>query len=283
MPDSKAQAPDYGAFAPKGLVRAVLERTRAAGPGWLSRRLAFILRRIAIARLAGDPVDTEALGARMRLHPYRNVCEKRILFTPQFFDPDELAYLKARMDDVDAGQGFVFLDIGANIGGYSLFVAAHAGPRVKVLAVEPQPDIYGRLVFNLRLNSFPSVKAVDCAIADKEGELTLFVDAQNKGESSVKVMSGSSSAGSIKVPAKRLLTLIEQEGYAHVDVAKLDTEGAEDIILETFFAEAPERLWPRALIMERGGNRWHVDLPALLVARGYQAVRETRNNVIYER
>ncbi len=161
-------------------------------------------------------------------------------------------------------------------------MAAHAGPGVKVLAIEPQPDIYSRLVFNLRLNAFASVKAVACAVADKEGELTLFVDSGNRGESSVKVMSGSSSAESIKVPAKRLLTLIEEEGYGHVDVAKLDTEGAEDIILDTFFAEAPRTLWPRALIMERGNNRWHVDLPALLAQNGYRAVSETKNNVIYE-
>ena len=282
--DAKATTADYGAFAPKGLDRTVLRSTRAAGPGWLSRRLAFLLRRIAIASLSRQPVDVEALGARMRLHPYGNVCEKRILFTPQFFDPDELAYIRRRAEAkrAAAAEGFVFLDIGANIGGYSLFVAAHAGPGVKVLAIEPQPDIYGRLVFNLRLNAFASVKAVACAVADKEGELTLFVDSGNRGESSVKVMSGNSSAESIKVPAKRLLTLIEEEGYDHVDVAKLDTEGAEDIILETFFAEAPQTLRPRALIMERGNNRWHVDLPALLAQNGYRAVCETRNNVIYE-
>jgi FkbM family methyltransferase len=180
-------------------------------------------------------------------------------------------------------DGFVFLDIGANIGGYSLFVAAHAGPTARVLAIEPQPDIYARLVYNLRLNPFPSVKAVACAVADKEGELTLFVDADNKGESSLKIMSDESAKSSIKVPAKRLLTLIEEQGFSRVDAAKLDTEGAEDIILETFFGEAPEALWPRLLIMERGGSRWHVDLPRLLAFHGYSTVEETRNNVIYER
>jgi FkbM family methyltransferase len=278
LSETRSPTAGYGAFAATGVVRAVLERTRAAGPGWWSRRLAFVLRRIAVARLAGKPVDTEALGARMRLHPYRNVCEKRILFTPQFFDAEELAFLKERMK-----PDFTFLDIGANIGGYALFVAAHAAPGTRILAIEPQPDIYERLVFNLRLNPFGCVKAVACAVADKDGELTLFLDPENKGESSVKIMSGATSAGSIKVPAKRLLTLIEEEGYDHVDAAKLDTEGAEDIILDTFFAEAPESLWPRVLIMERGANRWHVDLPALLASRGYRALRETRNNVIYER
>ncbi|MGL4239834.1 MAG: FkbM family methyltransferase [Beijerinckiaceae bacterium] len=269
---------DFGAFAPRGIVRSILARTRQAGDGWLSRRLAFALRRLAIFRLSGDPVDTEALGARMRLFPYRNVCEKRILFTPQFFDPVELDTLRKRLQ-----PGFVFLDIGANIGGYSLFLAAAGGADCRIVAVEPQPDIFRRLVYNLRLNGFSNVKALAYAIADKDGELTLFVDSENKGESSVKIMRGASGAGSITVQSKKLLTLIREEGLQRVDAAKLDTEGAEDIILESFFAEAPQQLWPRLIIMERGNARWHVDLPKLLMFNGYRVIAETRNNVIYER
>jgi FkbM family methyltransferase len=272
-----SQPPEYGAFAAKGLVARLLAFTRASSQAWMSRRLAFAARRIATARLAGAPVDAEALGARMRLYPYRNVCEKRILFTPQFFDPLELEALRARLK-----PGFVFLDIGANIGGYTLFVAAHGGPECRIVAIEPQPDIYERLVFNVRLNGFSTVKALACAVADKDGELTLFVDAQNKGESSVKIMSGV-GAERITVPSKKLITLIEQQGFERVDAMKLDTEGAEDIILDSFFAEAPRALWPALIIMERGNARWHVDLPRLLADKGYRVSRETRNNVIYER
>lgn len=269
---------EFGAFGASGFVRRVLGYTRAADGSWLSMRLAYGLRRLAIAALGGKPVDTEALGARMRLFPYRNVCEKRILFTPQFFDPVELEALRSRLK-----PGFVFLDIGANIGGYSLFLAAHGGPNCRIVAIEPQPDIFARLVFNIRLNGFATIKALACAVADKDGELTLFLDADNKGESSVKIMTGTASADSIKVPSKKLLSLIEEEGFERVDAAKLDTEGAEDIILESFFAEAPEALWPRLLIMERGNARWHVDLPKLLNFQGYRVISETRNNVIYER
>jgi FkbM family methyltransferase len=274
----KTDRDGFGAYAARGLVARILAFTRASGEGWLSRRLAFGARRLAIAKLAGDPVDAEALGAKMRLFPYRNVCEKRILFTPQFFDPVELEALRARLR-----PGFVFLDIGANIGGYSLFVAAHGGPDCHIVAVEPQPDIYQRLVFNTRLNGFATVKALACAVADKDGELTLFLDAENKGESSVKIMTGAAGSDRITVPSKKLLTLVEEEGFERIDAAKLDTEGAEDIILETFLADAPEALWPRLLIMERGNARWHVDLPKLLNFHGYRVTAETRNNVIYER
>ena len=54
----------------------------------------------------GKPLDVESLGARMRLYPYNNVCEKRILFTPQYFDPDERAFLQSRIT-----PDFVFIDI----------------------------------------------------------------------------------------------------------------------------------------------------------------------------
>jgi FkbM family methyltransferase len=268
---------DFGRYAPAGLVQSLMESTRKAGSSWGSRRMAFVMRRLAIRLLHGMPVDTEVLGARMRLYPYKNVCEKRILFTPQFFDPNELGFLKAHLT-----EKFVFLDIGSNIGGYALFVAAHAGPAARIVAAEPQPDIYKRLTYNIRLNPFATIKAVDCAVADKDGMVTLFIDAQNKGESSVKIMSNA-TAQSIQVPSKRLLTLIQEEGFSHVDAIKLDTEGAEDLILETFFKEADPSLWPRILILERGASRWHVDLPQLLGTKGYRPVEETRNNVIFKR
>ncbi len=268
----------FGVHAPRGLAAWVLARTRTMPDTWLGRRLAFGMRRLAIARLNGRPLDIVALGARMRLFPYNNVCEKRILFTPQCFDAEERAFLLSRMRD-----GFTFVDIGANIGGYALFVAGVAGPRARILAVEPQPDIYERLVFNVRLNSFPTVKAIACAVADQDGEVRLFVADDNRGESSVKIVSSAGVAGSVTVPCKTLLTLLGEEGFSAVDAAKLDTEGAEDLILDTFFQDAPETLWPRILILERDNNRWHVDLPALLASRGYSVVATTRTNVIYER
>src|SRR3712207_8765815 len=61
---------------------------------------------------------------RSTLFPYttlfrsNNISEKKVLFTPQFFDPEELGILKSRLKDA-----FTFIDVGANIGAYSLSVA----------------------------------------------------------------------------------------------------------------------------------------------------------------
>lgn len=267
----------FGAYAPSGFAKWALERTRAFSNRWLTRRLAFMLRRVAVQSLRGQPLDVESLGARMRLYPYNNVCEKRILFTPQFFDPEELAFLESRIT-----PGFTFVDVGANVGGYALFVAIRAGSSARILALEPQPEIFERLAFNIRQNPSGTVKAIECAVADKTGELTLFLDPRNNGESSVKIV-GPSEADAVRVPAITLLDLLNDEHFTRVDAIKLDVEGAEDLILDPFFRDAPKSLYPKLFFIENGRGQWQIDLPKLLVSKGYRLILHTRLNLIYER
>ena len=268
----------FGQHAPGAFVTRIIERTRRASPGWAGKRAAFALRRLALRALAGRPVDTEALGARMRLYPYNNVCEKRILFTPQYFDEPERGILALAI-----GPDFIFIDIGANIGGYSLFVAAQAGGRARILAIEPQPEIFERLVYNIRQNDFASIKALDCAVSDMDGEITLFLPEHNRGETSMRIVNSDVNGKQMRVMARTLQGLIEDEGYNHVDAIKLDVEGAEDLILETFYRTAPQRLWPRLVLMEYSNGRWAVDLPRIMTNSGYREVLRTKANVVWRR
>jgi FkbM family methyltransferase len=281
----------FGTFAPKGFVARAIQSTRRMGTSWSNRQLAFALRRLAIKALGGakstTPVDAETLGVRMRLYPYANVCEKRVLFTPQYFDPAEREALAAdiarvRADPARAAKGYRFVDIGANVGAYALFVAGQAGAGARILAIEPQPDIFARLVTNIGLNPFGTVKAIACAVADKVGEITLFVDNKNSGESSVRLVS-SLSGKQITVPATTLQQLLADEGYDGLDALKLDVEGAEDLILEPFLRQAPEHLWPKLIVIEDSAARWQSDLLALLANCGYREDVHTRLNFVFRR
>jgi len=272
-----AEERPFGTFAPKAYLARIIARTRAASDSFLGRKIAYALRRLGLRSLDGAPVDIESLGAKMRLYPDGNVCEKRVLFTPQYFDATERELLASRLRD-----GFTFIDIGANIGAYSLFVAARAGRGARILAVEPQPEIFARLAFNIAQNPFGTVKAVACALADKPGELTLFIDSTNRGESSVRILN-SSAGTSVKVPAMTLLSLVEGEGYERIDAVKLDVEGAEDLILEPFLRDAPPTLWPGFIIIEDSRQRWQIDLAGLLERNGYKLVAQTRLNLVFER
>lgn len=266
----------FGRYAPRGVAGAILDMTRRCPLSWAGARRAFFLRGLAVKALAGRPMDVEALGARMRLYPYNNTCEKRILFTPQYFDPAERELL-ARY----ARPEMRFVDIGASIGGYTLFVAALAGPGARILAIEPNPAIFERLAYNIQQNPFATVKAIDCAVADREGEITLFLDPRNQGETSVRI----SDAGgeTLRVHAKALKSILAEEGYESIDALKIDVEGAEDVVLEPFFRDAAPTLWPRLILCARWGSAWSVDLDRLLPTFGYREILRTRANSVWER
>ena len=252
--------------------------TRAASPRWLGQRRAYLLRSLGIAALRGRPLDLAPLGAKMRLHPADNNAEKRLAFTPQYFEPAERAYLSAHMRD-----DIVFVDVGADVGGYALFVAAQAGPRARILAIEPQPDIFDRLVFNIHENGFSTVKALACAVSDADGPVTLFINPQNRGESSMRLVNAHAKGQQLTVQGRSLAALLAEEDLPRIDAMKLDIEGAEDLVLEPFLRDVDPGLWPRILIVEEAPNRWGVDLHALLAARGYADVQRTGPNVIYRR
>jgi FkbM family methyltransferase len=268
----------FGHYAPRGLVRRLLAITRGSSQGWAGKRRAFFLRSLGLKILRGRPIDLETFGFKMRFYPAANGTEKRLLFTPQYFDALERDYLLSRLTD-----DFVFVDVGADVGSHALFVAAHAGPRARILAIEPQPDIFERLIYNIRLNAFSTIKALACGVADRDGLITLFINPTNSGETSMRVVNAHAKGRHLTVQAKTLAHLLADEGFTRVDVLKLDVEGAEDIILEPFLTDARRSVWPETLIIRNMPARWGIDLPALVVDHGYVLALQTGMNLIYRR
>jgi hypothetical protein len=83
----------HGALAPGRFDRAVIAATSRLPDNWLGLRLAILLRRLVTMRLPAGALDVERWGLRLRLHPRDNGCEKNLLFTPQMYEPVELAEL----------------------------------------------------------------------------------------------------------------------------------------------------------------------------------------------
>ncbi len=270
----------FGEHRPHGALRRLLHFTQNAGAHWLGQRAALLVRGVGLRRLRGRPVDVtvETLHARMRLYPYDNACEKRLLFTPQFTDREERRILASRIT-----PEMTFLDIGAGVGASSLFVALRAGPRAKILAVEPQPALFERLVYNLRQNPAATVKALDCAVADVDSAVTLFTNPYDLAETSMRIVNVEGGGGKVRVFAHSLATLAHEEGFDRIDAMKLDVEGAEDLVLEPYLLAEPQEMWPRLLILAYSPGKWDVDLCALLEERGYRRLLRTRVYVIYER
>lgn len=228
-------------------------------------------------RLRTEPLDLDVLGQKMRLHAGNNACEKRLIVTPQFFDPAELAFLKSRIH-----PGFTFLDIGSNVGAYSVFVAKNAGPGARVVAVDPNAIVLRRLAFNAAANGLSNIEAVQAAVADAEGEMDFALEESNMGGSSLQLNRAARGGKTIfKVPVRTLQGLVADAGFEHVDAIKIDVEGFEDKVLIPFFRAAPPHLYPKAVILEANVDSWHGDLMGELARAGYRTSGELAHNGIF--
>jgi FkbM family methyltransferase len=273
----------WGARAPGKLDRAVLALTRRLPANWLGLKLAMALRRVTTTRLGKGALDTTIWGAaNLRLYPVGNGCEKSALFTPQMFDLIETEALAAVVDRCLAeGRTFHFVDIGANVGLYSFFVAARARGQARVLAIEPQPGILERLMFNRQLNAF-DIQVVAAAVGEGEGKVALVInDSDSGGSHQGNVIAPRTGEQTVDVRCRPLMDILQEEGFAHIDALKIDVEGAEDQALAPFLQEAPRALLPRLLLIEDTRDVWKVDLHAMLARLGYVAATRNPYNVIY--
>jgi FkbM family methyltransferase len=122
-------------------------------------------------------------------------------------------------------RGATFVDIGANIGWYSIHVAV-ADPTSRVIAVEPIPSSFQWLSAAVSANGLPNVKLVNAAVGDAPGEMTLYVDATISGAASAAPSTGAAGLDPIWSSVVTIDQLVA-EGQGAVDVLKLDIEGGE--------------------------------------------------------
>jgi len=273
----------FGALAPGPFDRAVIAFTSRLPNNWLGLRLAILLRRFVTLRLAypNGALDVVRWGLCLRLHPRDNGCEKNLLFTPQMYETAELSELTAEIARAERRRvGFAFVDVGANVGLFSFFVAACAGPSARILAVEPEKGNLERFFFNMRANPGLPIHIVSAALAADAGTLAVEPDRRDRGGTRVhQCVQG----GKTTVEAKTLLQLLTQEGVESIDALKIDVEGMEDGILSSFFRDAPQRLWPRLILVEDARAVWKTDLFSLLAAKGYSVRSRSRQNVMLRR
>jgi FkbM family methyltransferase len=265
----------WGAFAPKGAMKALLNTTLNLPMTWAGKRTFYALRRIGRLALGRRPVDVIRFGARMRLHADRNVCEGRILFNPNYFDRKEREFLKEILPEDP-----VFIDAGANIGGYSFYVC-DIRPKAQVVSIEAQDNTFQKLFFNARQNSHMRVHALNCALSDAEGTIRLFINDTNNGETSIRVPEGSRRV--VDVQAATLLKVANDLKLKRIDAIKLDIEGAEDVVIGSFFKTAPASLFPTLILIENSQKRWGFNMIDFLGGFNYRKIRDFGGNIVLQR
>ena len=274
----------YGARHPGLIDRAVIAVTSHLPNNWLGLRAAIGLRRIVTTRMAGNSgMDVERWGLRMRLHPRDNGCEKGLLFTPQMYEVRERMELAAEIDKAAAaGRIFVFVDVGANVGLFSLYVASCAGAKTKILAIEPEPENMRRLRFNVTSNPGIPIRVIPLAVEANFGSVALETNRRDRGGTRTRPMDEGNQSG-IEVECLPLQEVLRREGVTSIDALKIDIEGSEDRVLVPFFRNAAESLWPRFILIEDSRDSWRLDLFSVLAECGYVLAAKTKQNTMLRR
>jgi FkbM family methyltransferase len=153
----------------------------------------------------------------------------------------EDAIIKTVCDLLEPGMKFI--DIGANIGLYSIITARIVGKAGRVVAFEPQPALIRILRDNIELNGLTNIDVVNCALGSKQGRSELFqVAEENEGEATLRLRGDEKSVGTpTTVEVRRLTDVLEELDIGSVDMVKIDTEGAELEVLKGFNGWLAER------------------------------------------
>jgi FkbM family methyltransferase len=144
--------------------------------------------------------------------------------------------------------GDYVLDIGANLGQFSLLAAVRAGATGKVFAVEASPVMASRLRQNISLNGFRNVEVIEAAAWNTAGTL-LLTSGQPGNRGMAKVVGEGVTEQVTPVRAVRLEDVLAGLGCPRVDVVKIDIEGAELKALQGL-SHIIEHSWPRQIYCE---------------------------------
>ena len=172
----------------------------------------------------------------------------------------------------------MFLDIGANIGYYSMMAAQFGASAV--YAVEANPDLAERCQRHAEVNGFGAiVKVVSCALGGAFGTARLYLGSQDLGNSSI--VKPSIDSGFLDVEMRPLLDVVKSSEVAAIDAMKIDVEGMESQILKPFFEAAAPALYPKMMIIEDSSQAdWDWNVVDWMLANGYQIKDRSRGNLI---
>ena len=177
------------------------------------------------------PRPLDARGRHALLHPPRA-------------HPAALAFLS---------PGGVAIDVGANLGEWTVPLARAVGASGRVFAYEPAPLSAKALEATLDANALCQAEVIRCAVGDHDGDASLGVPVI----SSARTDSGTARIGAggpghvvLSVPLSSLDSLAAERGLRRVDLIKIDVEGHEKQVLDG--AEATLDRFRPTLVIETG-------------------------------
>jgi FkbM family methyltransferase len=196
---------------------------------WGTRMLRTV--QFALARLRSRDGNVEAHARPFDLTftgPAQDVITRHI-FRYGVHEPQISAYL---IDRVCIGPEEIALDVGANLGWYSVLLDRLSRPGARILSFEPDPQSFALLEWNLARNSAARVTPYNLALGETPGMTRLNrYKTSNNGRHTL--LDGDTSGGTVEVAVARLESFWETHGLGErrIRLMKVDVEGFEIFVL----------------------------------------------------
>jgi len=136
-------------------------------------------------------------------------------------------------------EGETVVDLGANIGYFTLLAASLVGKKGKVYSFEPEPRNYNYLLKNIELNGYDNVFAFQKAVSDETGKTKLYICPYDTGHHTINQNGGIKKCKSDFIDYENEFVEVEKialddffkEIEQPINVIKMDIEGAEMLAL----------------------------------------------------
>lgn len=209
-------------------IRLVL--AQSPGLGWVRRLSQIPIGNGSVVMTLSAPLA----GYRMRL----DVGSGHRRFALGTYEPQIVALLVSRLK-----KNEIVMDIGANVGYFTLLMAHLVGSAGRVIAFEPVPEVYARLRENLRLNQCDWAQTEQLAIADTDGLGRMRAEIDR----ALSFTGQLAEDGNLSVPMTTLDNYMALADLKRLDLIKIDVEGAEDRLVRGM-TKTLEILHPSVLV-----------------------------------
>ena len=227
------------------------------------------------------PIILDRLG--FKKSPYQMSLKNKLKLElrPQRGDRYSFYEVYVKKDYTKSGQylppGGTVIDVGANIGCFTILAARQVGPTGRVIAIEPDEGSFHQLERNLELNRLRNVTPLRLALGGGEGRITLYNGAGTLFSSIYPKVDGRRVYGqgrSQEVQMTTLEAMMKEEHINRCEYLKMDCEGAEYDILRSMTQELAGRIHQITMEVHRVPRGDPAEIGQNLDRLGYTCVHQ---------
>jgi len=219
--------------------------------------------------LSKGPLDIIFRKCSFRLWNESNLIEYGLLLDPNYNNEDIDFLIHG------AKKNSNFVDIGSNVGLYSQPLAL-ASPNGRVISIDANPLMKLRLDFNKKSSNISNIKTINLAVSDTSGKGSLII---RKNDIAIVALDENTSGD---VNFSTLIEILETNNINEIYGLKIDIEGHEDKALVPFLLNAPKKLLPKKIVIEKPSkNQDYAGCVKAFKKLNYNLVGRSKNNSFY--